>query len=71
MNIMNRPRPFAIPSTRLKMARTRAVRIRADGGVVYQRGGNCELGAGATRFAVGAFAVKPITAQLMSIPTLP
>ena len=35
------------------------------------RGGNCELGAGVTRFAVGASSVNPITAQLMSMPTLP
>src|SRR5436305_7642902 len=35
------------------------------------RGGNCELGAGATRLAVGAFAVNPMTAQLMSTPAAP
>ena len=35
--------------------------------VVYL-GGNCELGTGSARFAVGALSVKPITAQLMSTP---
>jgi hypothetical protein len=35
------------------------------------RGGNGELGTGATRLAVGAFAVNPMTAQLMSTPTEP
>ena len=34
-------------------------------------GGNCELGTGSTRLAVGAFAVNPMTAQLMSTPTEP
>ena len=35
------------------------------------RGGNCELGTGLARLAVGAWLVKPITAQLMSTPTEP
>ena len=35
------------------------------------RGGNCELGAGGARLAVGAVAVNPRTAQLMSTPTEP
>src|SRR5690242_2230142 len=34
-------------------------------------GGNCELGSGVARFAVGALWVKPITAQLMSTPVAP
>jgi hypothetical protein len=35
------------------------------------RGGNCELGAGGARLAVGAVAVYPMTAQLMSTPAEP
>src|SRR5271169_4139433 len=34
-------------------------------------GGNWELGTGAARLAVGAWAVYPMTAQLMSTPTDP
>src|SRR5580700_2604294 len=34
-------------------------------------GGNGEWGGGGARLAVGALAVKPITAQLMSTPTDP
>ena len=39
--------------------------------LVSYLGGNCELGAGDARLAVGALAVKPMTAQLMSTPTEP
>src|ERR1700737_2202451 len=35
------------------------------------RGGNWEFGAGVTRLALGACAVNPIAAQLMSMPTVP
>ena len=55
--------------------------LRADGGPRFpgpavfrrrgQRGGNWELGAGEARLAVGAVAVYPMTAQLMSTPTEP
>src|SRR2546430_6964151 len=34
-------------------------------------GGNCEFGTGVARLAVGAWAVNPIAAQLMSIPAAP
>ena len=34
-------------------------------------GGNCEFGTGAARLAVGAVAVNPMTAQLMSTPAAP
>src|SRR5438876_1076821 len=34
-------------------------------------GGNCELGTGSARLAVGALSMKPITAQLMSTPAAP
>src|ERR1700722_14614228 len=47
-----------------------ARRRLADGRFAYL-GGNCELGALGTRAAVGAVAVKPSTAQLMSTPTEP
>src|SRR4029077_2511144 len=42
-----------------------------QGGGLYYRGGNCEFGAGVTRLAVGARSVNPITAQLISMPTVP
>src|SRR5690348_14025403 len=44
---------------------------RRLGGGGGQRGGNWESGAGGARLAVGAAAVKPITAQLMSTPAEP
>jgi hypothetical protein len=34
-------------------------------------GGNCELGTGSARLAVGALSMKPITAQSISTPTEP
>jgi len=34
-------------------------------------GGNCELGTGSARLAVGGLSVKPMTAQLMFTPTDP
>ena len=34
-------------------------------------GGNCEFGTGVARLAVGAVAVNPMTAQLMSTPAAP
>src|SRR5207253_3915125 len=34
-------------------------------------GGNCEFGTGVARLAVGAWAVNPMTAQLMSTPAAP
>src|SRR5439155_9247350 len=34
-------------------------------------GGNCELGTGSARLAVGALSMTPITAQLMSTPAAP
>jgi hypothetical protein len=38
----------------------------AQTGVSIYLGGNCDPGTGSARLAVGALAVKPITAQLMS-----
>ncbi len=48
--------------------RTAGATVPRAGG---QRGGNCEFGTGFARLAVGAFAVYPITAQLMLTPTEP
>src|SRR5207253_3064191 len=61
--------PEDFPS--LVPGRRAAGAARRRGCVVCYLGGNCELGTGSARLAVGALSVKPITAQLMSTPDAP
>src|SRR5689334_1876298 len=60
------PAPVGTGRSGRTLARARPLRA-----ALAYRGGNCECGAGGARLAVGAWAVKPITAQLMSTPTEP
>src|SRR6185312_8467018 len=60
------PAPVGAGRSGRTLARARPLRP-----ALAYRGGNCECGAGGARLAVGAWAVKPITAQLMSTPTEP
>ncbi len=46
-------------------------RINTNTEATTYLGGNCEFGTGVARLAVGAMAVNPMTAQLMSTPAEP
>lgn len=58
--------PWRTPGTRWRVPGVRCVPE-----LTRYLGGNCEWGAGSARLAVGAVAVKPMTAQLMFTPTEP